>query len=147
MADCTESIIPILKNVQRRKKNPEQRFAKLRFKSDRVMLNILDRDTRFFVKLVLFDCCAINVTVQKSTGLIFISVLLREYLWPFQPFQFTPSAWDEWLPWRYKPLRFEWWHLLAMIPVKDSRDWITQYDNANNYVCRDTHQSWISSSV
>ena len=80
MADCTESIIPILKNVQRRKKNPEQRFAKLRFKSDRVMLNILDRDTRFFVKLVLFDCCAINVTVQKSTGLIFISVLLREYL-------------------------------------------------------------------
>ena len=44
------------------------------------MLNIFDRDTRFFVKLVLFDCFTINVTVQKSTGLIFISVLLREYL-------------------------------------------------------------------
>ena len=29
VADCTESIIPILKNAQRRKKNPEQRFAKL----------------------------------------------------------------------------------------------------------------------
>ena len=101
MADCTESIIPILKNVQGRKKNPEQRFAKLRFKIDCVMLNILDRDTRFFVKLVLFDCSAINVTVQKSFGLIFISVLLREYLWPFQ-----------WLPRRYKPLRFERWHLL-----------------------------------
>ena len=28
-ADCTESIIPILKNAQRRKKSPEQRFAKL----------------------------------------------------------------------------------------------------------------------
>ena len=44
------------------------------------MLNIFDRDTHFFVKLVLFDCFIRNVTVQKSTGLIFISVLLREYL-------------------------------------------------------------------
>ena len=48
VADCTESIIPILKNAQRRKKNPEQRLAKLWFKSDCVMLNILDRDTRLF---------------------------------------------------------------------------------------------------
>ena len=32
----------------------------------------------FFFKLVLYHCCAINMTVQKSTGLIFISVLLRE---------------------------------------------------------------------
>ena len=37
MTDCTESIILILKNVQRRKKNPKQRFAKLRFKSDCVI--------------------------------------------------------------------------------------------------------------
>ena len=47
VADCTESIIPILKNAQRRKKSPEQRFAKLWFKSDCLMLNILDRDTCF----------------------------------------------------------------------------------------------------
>ena len=75
------------------------------------MLNILDRDTGFFVKLVPFHCCAINMTVQKSTGLIFISVLFRELWWFFQWNQFTPSA-VEWLQWRYKPLRFEWWHLL-----------------------------------
>ena len=64
-----------------------------------------------FVKLVLYYCCAINMTVQKSTGLIFISVLFREYWYPFQCFQFTPSAKEEWLPRWYKPLRFEWWHL------------------------------------
>ena len=132
MADCTESIIPILKNVQRRKKNPEQRFAKLRFRSDCVMLNVLDRDTRFFVKLVLFDCCAINMTVQKSTGLNFISVLLREYLWPFQWNQFTPSAWEEWLPRRYKPLRFEWWHLL--------------YHQAPLYLMAQLWRPWLSLS-
>ena len=39
---------------------------------------IIIRDTRFFVKLILYHYCAINVTVQKSTGLIFISVLFRE---------------------------------------------------------------------
>ena len=33
-----------------------------------------------------------------------------------------------------------------MIHVEDSRDRIIQCDNANKYVCRDTHQSWISSS-
>ena len=43
------------------------------------MLNRLDRDTGvFFFKLVLYHCCAINMTVQKSTRLIFISVLIKE---------------------------------------------------------------------
>ena len=31
-----------------------------------------------------------------------------------------------------------------MIHVEDSRDCITEYDNANKYVCRDTHQSWLT---
>ena len=65
------------KHAQRSKKNPEQRSAKLQFKSDCLMLNILDRDTRFFC-YVAAVCCATNMTVQKSFGLIFISVLLRE---------------------------------------------------------------------
>ena len=66
----------------------------------------------FLVKLVLYHCCAINMTVQKSTGLIFISVLLREYWCPFQWNQFTPSAKEECWPRRYKPLRFDLWHSL-----------------------------------
>ena len=62
-----------------KQEKPEQHFAKLQLKSSYYMLNRLDRDTLFFfVKLVLYHCCAINKTVQKSTGLIFISVLFRE---------------------------------------------------------------------
>ena len=34
--------------------------------------------TAVTVKLALFHCCAIIMTVQKPTGLIFISVLFRE---------------------------------------------------------------------
>ena len=48
------------KHAQRSKKNPEQRFAKLQFKSDWLMLNILDRDTRFFSVNVAADTSEAN---------------------------------------------------------------------------------------
>ena len=35
---------------------------------------------------------------------------------------------------------------MSVIHVEGSRDWIARYDNVNKYVCRGTHQSWISSS-
>ena len=43
-----------------KQEKPEQHFAKLQLKSSYYMLNRLDRDTFFFVKLVLYHCCAIN---------------------------------------------------------------------------------------
>ena len=49
---------------------------------------------------------------KKSTGLIFISARLAEYLCPFQWCQFTPSATDECWPWWYRPFRLEWWQEL-----------------------------------
>lgn len=49
---------------------------------------------------------------QKSTGLIFISVIFREYWCPFQWYQVTPSWSGEAPPSRYMPFRFEWRQVL-----------------------------------